>query len=124
MEIDSMQHLVGRMLKAADVEEAVELNRALAGTIVSAARNEYLSKALSSLDGVVELLNGTTYGAYPERRMEAARAHARTIDAIARRDGKMAEEAARQYVRDSAKVRIAMMFGEKLTSSVIEPSPA
>ena len=95
-----------------DIAEAVELNRTLSEMIVSAARNEFLSKALNSLDGVVELLNGSTYTAYPERRFEAARAHELTISAISRRDAVAAEEAARAYVRESAKVRIAMLFGD------------
>ncbi len=112
LEIQSMQHVVDRMLKAADIAESVELNRTLSETIVSAARNEFLSKALDSLDGVVELLNGSTYTAYPERRFEAARAHELTISAISRRDAVAAEEAARAYVRESAKVRIAMLFGD------------
>lgn len=111
MEIQSMQHIVDRMLNASDIAEAIELNRTLSETIVSAARNEFLSKALNSLDGVVELLNGSTYTAYPGRRLEAARAHENTISAIRRRDPVAAEEAARAYVRESAKVRIAMMFG-------------
>jgi len=110
MEIDNLEQLLRRFRKASTPTEAAELNRRLSLAIVSAAHNEYLSRALRALDDAVELLGDSTYTS-PGRISDAIEENEGIVKAIAGGEASMAEEAAKLHVRNSAKIRSLMLFG-------------
>lgn len=116
-EIENMMQLLLRFGKASNVDEAAFINRQLGAVIVSAAHNEYLSKVLGALDGVIDLLGESTFTVPGRMKVSIAQSR-RTVDAIARRDPVAAEAAARKNAAHGAKIRSQMLFGEKSGSGL------
>ena len=111
MEIHTLQELVAQQGAAEDPATAARLNDHLRETITSAAHNEFLTRATNSLNDVLELLGTTTYS-MPGRIESGWRENKKVVEAIARRTGAAAEEAARLHVRNAAKLRVQMLFGK------------
>jgi DNA-binding GntR family transcriptional regulator len=111
MEIQTLQELVAQQGAASDGAEAAEHNNRLQEAITSAAHNEFLTRAANSLTDVLELLGTTTYS-MPGRIEAGWQENQAIVEAIARRDGAAAEQAARLHVRNAAKLRVQMLFGK------------
>jgi DNA-binding GntR family transcriptional regulator len=111
MEIQTLQELVAQQASAKDAIAAARLNDRLREAITSAAHNEFLTRATSSLNDALELLGATTYS-MPGRIESGWKENKKIVEAIARRNGTVAEEAARLHVRIAAKLRVQMLFGK------------
>jgi DNA-binding GntR family transcriptional regulator len=111
MEIQTLQELVARQGTAKDAISAARLNDHLREAITSAAHNEFLTRATNSLNDALELLGTTTYS-MPGRIESGWKENKKIVEAIARRNGTVAEEAARLHVRNAAKLRVQMLFGK------------
>lgn len=111
MEIQTLQALVAQQGAAKGAAAAARLNDRLREAITSAAHNEFLTRATNSLNDALELLGTTTYSV-PGRIESGWKENKKIVDAIARRNGAAAEEAARLHVRNAAKLRVQMLFGK------------
>lgn len=111
MEIQTLQELVAQQGTAKDATAAARLNDRLREAITSAAHNEFLTRATSSLNDALELLGTTTYS-MPGRIESGWKENKKIVEAIARRNGAVAEETARLHVRNAAKLRVQMLFGK------------
>lgn len=111
MEIQTLQELVAQQGTAKDATAAARLNDRLREAITSAAHNEFLTRATNSLNDALELLGTTTYSV-PGRIESGWKENKKIVEAIARRNGAVAEEAARLHVRNAAKLRVQMLFGK------------
>jgi DNA-binding GntR family transcriptional regulator len=111
MEIQTLQELAAQQSTARGAEEAAGMNDRLREAITSAAHNEYLTRAADSLNDALELLGTTTYS-IPGRIESGWKENKKIVEAIARRNGAAAEEAARLHVRNAAKLRVQMLFGK------------
>ncbi len=111
MEIQTLQELVTQQGTAKDPVSAARLNDRLREAITSAAHNEFLTRATNSLNDALELLGATTYS-MPGRIESGWKENKKIVEAIARRNGTVAEEAARLHVRHAAKLRVQMLFGK------------
>jgi DNA-binding GntR family transcriptional regulator len=111
MEIQTLQELVAQQGSAKDAIAAARLNDRLREAITSAAHNEFLARATNSLNDALELLGATTYS-IPGRIESGWKENKKIVEAIARRNGAVAEEAARLHVRNAAKLRVQMLFGK------------
>jgi DNA-binding GntR family transcriptional regulator len=110
MEIQTLQELVAQQGTAKDPSAAARLNDRLREAITSAAHNEFLTRATNSLNDALELLGTTTYS-MPGRIESGLKENRKIVEAIARRNGAVAEETARLHVRNAAKLRVQMLFG-------------
>jgi len=110
MEIQTLQELVAQQGAAQDATEAARLNERLREAMICAAHNEFLTRAANSLNDALELLGKTTYS-IPGRIESGWKENRKVVEAIARRDGAAAEEAARLHVRSAAKLRVQTLFG-------------
>jgi len=110
MEIQTLQELVAQQGTARDANEAAQLNDRLREAITSAAHNEFLTRATDSLNDSLELLGATTYS-MPGRIESGWKENKKVVEAIARRNASVAEQAARLHVRNAAKLRVQMLFG-------------
>ena len=111
MEIQTLQELVAQQGTAKDATAAARLNDRLREAITSAAHNEFLTRATNSLNDALELLGTTTYSV-PGRIESGWKENKKIVEAIARRNGAVAEQAARLHVRNAAKLRVQMLFGK------------
>jgi DNA-binding GntR family transcriptional regulator len=111
MEIQTLQELAAQQGAATEATEAARLNDRLREAITSAAHNEFLTRAANSLNDALELLGTTTYS-LPGRIESGWKENKKVVEAIARRDSPVAEEAARLHVRNAAKLRVQMLFGK------------
>jgi DNA-binding FadR family transcriptional regulator len=111
MEIHTLQELVAQLGESKTPAEAAQINHRLSEAISSAAHNEFLNRAGSSLNDALELLGTTTYS-QPGRIESGWKENKKVVEAIARRNGAAAEEAARLHVRNAAKLRVQMLFGK------------
>ncbi len=111
MEIQTLQELATQQGTARDAAAAARLNDRLREAITSAAHNEFLTRATNSLNDALELLGTTTYS-MPGRIESGWKENKKIVEAIARRNAAVAEEAARLHVRNAAKLRVQMLFGK------------
>jgi DNA-binding GntR family transcriptional regulator len=110
MELQALRELVAQQGAARDADEAAQRNDCLREAITSAAHNEYLTRAANSLNDALELLGSTTYS-MPGRIESGWKENKKIVEAISRRNGPGAEEAARLHIRNAAKLRVQMLFG-------------
>lgn len=109
-EIALMQQMLEEFSAAAgDAARLARLNRMLHQTIYEAARNRYVQEALTNLEDGLSLLQNTTYS-LPERHASADLEHRAIVAAIERRDLDGAEALARLHIRESQRVRLAMLM--------------
>lgn len=109
MEIETLNELNAAFGEAAcDPKEMARLNRLFHEAIYRAARNQYLDLALSEIQDSIGLLGTTTF-IVPGRPERAVEEHRAMIDAIARRDGKTADELARSHIRGALSARMRLL---------------
>jgi DNA-binding GntR family transcriptional regulator len=122
-EIDALNDLDARYAgHASDPHALASDNRMIHKAVFAAARNRYLDGALQELQDAIALLGGTTFSV-PGRPKEAAGEHRAIIDAIARRDGDAAEEAARAHIREALRARLKMPRLEYDLADLGRPKP-
>ncbi|MCE5974888.1 GntR family transcriptional regulator [Sinirhodobacter sp. WL0062] len=92
---------------------AREVNRVFHRTLIEAARNRFLIKAMSALQKTLLILGPTTL-AEPERAIAAVSEHRAVLDALLARDGAAAEAAMRGHVEAALSARIRGMRGREL----------
>lgn len=93
--------------------QAREINRIFHRTLIEAARNRFLIKAMSALQKTLLILGPTTL-AEPERAVAAVAEHGAVLDALQSRDGAGAEVAMRAHVEAALSARIRGMRGRDL----------
>lgn len=109
-EIEVMRDILSRQAEAGDDSDlAARINRDLHETIYGAARNRYLLSTLHGLRNALALLKGTTFAA-PGRPDAALGEHRAIVNAIARRDGDKAEQAARRHIANARRSRLRMLY--------------
>ena len=109
-EIDVMRDILQRQTEAGDDSDiAARINRDLHEAIYGAARNRYLLSTLHSLRNALALLKGTTFAA--AGRPDAALVeHRAIVNAITKRDGDKAEQAARRHIANARRTRLKMLY--------------
>jgi DNA-binding GntR family transcriptional regulator len=90
-----------------------DLNRQFHNTLVRAARNRFLIKAMSALQKTLLILGPTTL-AEPDRVAEAVSEHEAILNALRSGDGDRAEAMMRGHVEAALKQRIAALRGAAL----------
>jgi len=93
--------------------QAREVNRIFHRTLIEAARNRFLIKAMSALQKTLLILGPTTL-AEPERAASAFVEHGAVLTALLARNGAEAELAMRAHVEAALSARIKGMRGREL----------
>lgn len=108
MELAAMAELVaGEPPAFADARRLAALNQRLHGMLYLAAHNRYLLRSLEQLSATMALLPSLlTQGG---RAAEAHAEHGVLIEALRRRDGAAAEQAARRHARAAQRHRLAWL---------------
>lgn len=101
LEIQSMQEIIdAEALSLRDPGAMINLNRRFHQEIYKAARNQFLQKMLSSVQGAIGVL-GKTNLINEKRALQAHREHRAILYAIRQHDPRAAEQAARAHVNAS-----------------------
>jgi DNA-binding GntR family transcriptional regulator len=109
-EIGLMQQLLEEFTAAAgDAARLARLNRMLHQAIYEAARNRYVQEALNNLEDGLSLLQNTTY-ILAKRHVSADSEHRAIVAAIEQRDLDGAEALSRLHIRESQRMRLAMLM--------------
>ena len=93
--------------------QAREINRIFHRTLIEAARNRFLIKAMSALQKTLLILGPTTL-ADPARAEAAVAEHSAVLKALLARDGAQAEAVMRAHVEGALSARIRGMRGRDL----------
>ncbi|MBD3788307.1 MAG: GntR family transcriptional regulator [Sphingomonadales bacterium] len=93
--------------------QAREINRIFHRTLIEAARNRFLIKAMSALQKTLLILGPTTL-AEPDRAVAAVAEHGAVLEALRARDGAGAEAAMRAHVEAALSARIRGMRSREL----------
>ncbi len=93
--------------------QARELNRQFHRTLLDAAKNRFLLKAMAALQKTM-LIIGPTSLADPTRAADAVAEHADVLEALRNRDGLAAEQAMRAHVEAALTVRIRGMRNRQI----------
>lgn len=104
VEIAELTALNEELGMASDAQAAKTLNRVFHGTLVNAARNRFLSQSMASLHKALLVLGPTTL--QDDRRAGATAEHTAVLNAMADRDGVLAEALMRQHIEASQAVRL------------------
>ncbi len=111
LEIDELEELNNLMLKNKEDESgAAETNRLFHHTLYRAANNRYLIDAINNLSNAMALLDGTTLHSV-ERVQSAYEEHQIIIKEIKAGNTNAADDAVRQHINNSQRVRIRMFRG-------------
>lgn len=113
IELAELAALNGELAAAPAGAQAREVNRIFHRTLIEAARNRFLIKAMSALQKTLLILGPTTL-AEPDRAAGAVAEHAAVLDALLARDGAQAEVAMRAHVEAALSARIRGMRGRDL----------
>ncbi len=113
IELAELAALNGELAAAPAGAQAREVNRVFHRTLIEAARNRFLIKAMSALQKTLLILGPTTL-AEPDRAAAAVAEHAAVLDALLARDGAQAEVAMRAHVEAALSARIRGMRGRDL----------
>jgi DNA-binding GntR family transcriptional regulator len=105
IEIEELTTLNADLSRATPGLAAQELNRQFHRTLLDAARNRFLMKAMSALQKTLLILGPTTL-ADPERASSAVNEHAAVLTGLRARDATQAEAAMRAHVEAALKMRI------------------
>lgn len=108
-EISALEQLVEDEARLpADPGARYKHNLAFHRAIYAAGHNRFLMKSLHALHDAISLLGPTTLSA-KGRLPDAAREHRLIVEAITRRDGIRAEEAAREHILKAVELRRSML---------------
>jgi DNA-binding GntR family transcriptional regulator len=113
LEISELLALNADLASSPPGPTAQDLNRQFHRTLIDAARNRFLVKAMRGLQKTLLILGPTTLG-NPERAALAVAEHDAIAAAIAARNGAAAEAAMRAHIEAAMKVRIRLMRARSL----------
>ena len=113
IELAELAALNTELAQAPAGPQARELNRVFHRTLIEAARNRFLIKAMSALQKTLLILGPTTLSD-PGRAQTAVGEHAAVLAALQARDGLAAEIAMRAHVEAALSARIRGMRGREL----------
>lgn len=113
IELAELAALNTELAQAPAGPQARELNRVFHRTLIEAARNRFLIKAMSALQKTLLILGPTTLSD-PGRAQTAVGEHAAVLAALQARDGLAAETAMRAHVEAALSARIRGMRGREL----------
>lgn len=109
VELAELASLHGEMAAAVgDSALSARLNRDFHATLLGAARNRYLARAMDGLQRNLMILGPSTL-AEPERLAEAIAEHARVLAALTARDGPAAEAAMRAHIEGAHRQRLRQL---------------
>jgi DNA-binding GntR family transcriptional regulator len=108
-EIEQLRMLVKQFAAATEDTEWTRINRLIHQTIHEASRNRYLIQWLNEFRDAMSLLPYPNYSS-SNRFRPACKEHSLIVEAIAARDAKAAEEAARIHVRNGEAHRLKMLL--------------
>lgn len=103
-----------------DPERTGRLNRQFHATLLNAARNRFLSRAMATLQRTLLILGPTTL-ADPDRAEQAIQEHGRILKALAARDMVEAELAMRSHIEMAQLMRLRQL---RDAGAQEEPNPA
>jgi DNA-binding GntR family transcriptional regulator len=113
IELAELSALHADLASAPAGAQARELNRQFHRTLIDAAKNRFLIKAMSTLQKTMLIIGPTTL-ADPTRAADAVAEHAKVLAALQARDGRMAEQAMRDHVEAALSVRIRGMRNREI----------
>lgn len=113
IELGELSALHAELAAAPAGAQARELNRQFHRSLIDAAKNRFLVKAMSALQKTMLILGPTTL-ADPTRAADAVAEHAYVLAALQNRDGLAAEEAMRRHVEAALSARIRGMRNREI----------
>lgn len=113
IELAELSALNEELAQAPAGAQAREINRVFHRTLIEAARNRFLIKAMSALQKTLLILGPTTL-AEPARARAAVAEHGAVLEALLAREGGRAETAMRLHVEAALSARIRGMRGRDL----------
>jgi DNA-binding GntR family transcriptional regulator len=113
IELAELSALHAELAAAPAGTQARELNRQFHRSLIDAAKNRFLVKAMSALQKTMLILGPTTL-ADPTRAADAVAEHAYVLAALQDRDGMAAEEAMRRHVEAALSARIRGMRNREI----------
>jgi DNA-binding GntR family transcriptional regulator len=108
LELGELEALNAELAAATQAATAYELNRQFHLTLLDAAKNRFLVKAMSTLQKTMLILGPTTLAA-PERAGCAVAEHARILTALRARDEQRAEAEMRAHIEAAHVVRLRVL---------------
>jgi DNA-binding GntR family transcriptional regulator len=119
-DITCLKHLIEQSQTAVDAGKIgipAFLNAQFHQAIADATRNKHLIELIARFHNSVQRLKYTTL-AYPGRVRQALEEHRRLLEAIERRDPKMAEQIAQEHVKHAKEVQIKV-YHEKIMQRML-----
>lgn len=113
IELAELVALNAELASASAGPQAREMNRQFHRTLIEAARNRFLVKAMSALQKTLLILGPTTL-AEPSRAVSAVDEHGAVLAALQARDGAAAELAMRRHVEAALSARLRGMRGREI----------
>jgi len=113
IELAELVALNAELASATAGPQAREMNRQFHRTLIEAARNRFLVKAMSALQKTLLILGPTTL-AEPSRAVSAVDEHGAVLAALQARDGAAAELAMRRHVEAALSARLRGMRGREI----------
>lgn len=105
IELQELGALNDHLAQAGTGPEASRLNRIFHATLLDAAKNRFLSRSMLSLQKALMIL-GPSQLLDTTRAEQAVREHRHLLDALAARDGAVAETAMRSHIEAAQRMRI------------------
>lgn len=105
VEIEILYNIVNSQKKLSDIQSLRANNILFHETIFRCSNNNYLLKTMQNLDKSLILLGESTL-AKPQRCKEAFNEHFQIVNAIEKKDEKMAMDLAKFHIRQAYKVRL------------------
>lgn len=112
VELDELAAINAELATAAPGPQAQELNRQFHRTLLDAARNRFLVKAMNALQKTLLILGPSTLED-AARTAEATAEHAAILEAIRGHDGLAAELAMRGHIEAALRIRLKAMRGRE-----------
>ena len=108
LELRELADINAEMSLSADPTQVVRLNMLFHATLVYAAKNRYLQRAISSLGRTLLILGQSTLFD-PARSASAAQEHASLLQALQARDGGQAETIMRSHIQAAHRIRLRQL---------------
>lgn len=108
MELEELDTLNAQLDAAGTGPEATRLNRIFHATLLDAAKNRFLAKAMLSLQKALLIL-GPSQMLDADRAKDAAQEHLRIMAALNARDGTAAEKEMRAHILAAQRMRIRLL---------------
>lgn len=108
LELRELAEINAEMTASADPAEIVRLNRQFHATLINAAKNRYLQRAIGAMGRTLLILGQSTLFD-PARISSAAQEHDTLLRALQARDGAAAETAMRAHIEAAHRIRLRQL---------------